>query len=181
MKKKCKGACGLEKDLSEFHKHKNGKYGVRSRCKLCVSNEQYEYYENNKEKKREYDRQYRENNREKINENAKKSYIKNKDRKLKWSAEYRDKHRERINADQRQRTKNKGDFLDSFREPCIVCGESEKACIDFHHKDPSTKSFSIGSSKTKTYEELEKEINKCVCLCANCHRKYHKGLITIPS
>ena len=181
MKKKCTGACGLEKELSEFHKHPNGKYGVRSRCRICCSNQQYEYRKNNKDKVLEYEREYRDKNRNKINEIANRSYYNNQEKVLERAAIYRDTHRERINAEQRQRTKDKGDFLDSFREPCVVCGESEKACIDFHHKDPSTKLFSVGSSKTKTYEELEKEINKCVCLCANCHRKYHKGLITIPS
>ena len=51
--KKC-SRCGQWKPISEFHKTKNGKYGVRSECKICIK----EYYENNKEKIKEY----RENN-----------------------------------------------------------------------------------------------------------------------
>ena len=28
-------------------------------------------------------------------------------------------------------------------------------------------------------ENLLKEIKKCVCLCANCHRKVHAGIIDL--
>jgi|SRR6185369_4950 len=33
-KKRCK-QCGVEKSLSEFYKHVNGKYGVRAKCIIC--------------------------------------------------------------------------------------------------------------------------------------------------
>ena len=58
---------------------------------------------------------------------------------------------------------------------CIKCGEDHVSCLDFHHKDPSTKSFNIsraildGVSK----KQLLQEIAKCDVLCANCHRKHH--------
>ena len=34
--KTCTG-CGIEKPVSEYHRHKNGKYGVDSKCKVCIS------------------------------------------------------------------------------------------------------------------------------------------------
>ena len=55
--KKC-AKCGKLKPISEFHKNKDGKYGVGSRCKECKN----EYYENNKEKILEQQKEYRENN-----------------------------------------------------------------------------------------------------------------------
>jgi len=55
--KKCSN-CGELKPFSEFHKHPKGKYGVRSQCKICRK----EYYEVNKEKIKEQQKEYRENN-----------------------------------------------------------------------------------------------------------------------
>lgn len=31
-----------------------------------------------------------------------------------------------------------------MKSPCIICGESELVCIDFHHIDPNNKEFTIG-------------------------------------
>jgi hypothetical protein len=53
---------------------------------------------------------------------------------------------------------------------CQLCGY--KRCLrslDFHHVDPKTKRFSVSSRFCCSWEELKKEMNKCVCLCRNCH------------
>lgn len=58
---------------------------------------------------------------------------------------------------------------------CQKCGESRPYVLDFHHKNPKEKSFSI-SDKTRTglmNSEVQKEISKCILLCANCHREFH--------
>lgn len=53
---------------------------------------------------------------------------------------------------------------------CIKCGyKDHPSALQFHHKDPKTKSFTIGSGNNKTFQELKDEIKKCVVLCANCH------------
>ena len=66
---------------------------------------------------------------------------------------------------------------------CQVCGESESVCLDFHHMDSSKKDFTIGSRKHSSgnFETTIKEIEKCVVLCANCHRKVHGGIIRLHS
>ena len=84
------------------------------------------------------------------------------------------------NCAKKQRLKLK-EFIDSKREPCAVCGEAEKACIDFHHVNPSEKSFDVNPRNSKSIANLQKEIDKCVCLCANCHRKVHAGLIDLSA
>jgi hypothetical protein len=48
-------------------------------------------------------------------------------------------------------------------------------CFDFHHENPKLRKLglnlsSIGRFSTKT---ILKELDKCVLLCANCHRKEH--------
>ncbi len=66
-------------------------------------------------------------------------------------------------------------FVSSLKTPCVNCGESDPVVIDFHHIDPSTKSFNLSSGTGKTYEAIAEEAKKCCCLCANCHRRLHDG------
>jgi hypothetical protein len=57
---------------------------------------------------------------------------------------------------------------------CIKCGEDHIACLDFHHRDPKQKEFSIaGAVSHSNKEKVIKELEKCDVLCANCHRKHH--------
>ena len=66
------------------------------------------------------------------------------------------------------------EFLNEFKTPCLKCGESEFSCIAFHHVDPATKAFCVGDGTLKySKEAVVSEIKKCVCLCENCHRKFH--------
>lgn len=63
---------------------------------------------------------------------------------------------------------------------CIVCGEKDQACLDFHHLH--NKSFTIGNQcKDKGISSIKNEVDKCVVLCANCHRKLHFYNLTIDS
>ena len=58
---------------------------------------------------------------------------------------------------------------------CVKCGYDNLATpevFDFHHIDPSQKDFAIGSQVRK-FETLKEELDKCVLLCANCHRIEH--------
>lgn len=55
--------------------------------------------------------------------------------------------------------------------PCIDCGESRVACLQFDHLDPSTKKYNIGHAikNRVAIKTLQDEIDKCVIRCANCH------------
>ncbi len=55
---------------------------------------------------------------------------------------------------------------------CSGCGLKDPECLDWHHKDPSEKSFNL-IDVCRSRVALEREIKKCVVFCANCHRKYH--------
>ena len=58
---------------------------------------------------------------------------------------------------------------------CIRCGYDK--CIDaleFHHVDPSTKDFKMANTgAAPSFEKYLEEVNKCILLCANCHREEH--------
>ena len=61
------------------------------------------------------------------------------------------------------------------RNSCIVCFENDPVCLQFHHRDPSKKEISIANvvSRGWSIKRLEKELEKCDLMCANCHFKYH--------
>ena len=67
----------------------------------------------------------------------------------------------------------KKDFVNSYKNECAKCGETREYVLDFHHKDPSQKDFTIGKISIKDSNLIQKEIEKCVLLCANCHREFH--------
>jgi hypothetical protein len=64
------------------------------------------------------------------------------------------------------------------KSKCHFCPENTMICLDFHHLDPTNKKSSIAALvNAKNEEALKEEIKKCILLCANCHRKFHVGLI----
>lgn len=57
---------------------------------------------------------------------------------------------------------------------CQKCGENRLYVLDFHHIDPSEKENTIAHMiKSSSEEKLIKELQKCIVLCANCHREFH--------
>ena len=70
-------------------------------------------------------------------------------------------------------------LVESFDHKCAYCGlEDEPVLYDFHHINPSEKKFGIGAcANTHSRAEAWEEAQKCVMLCANCHRRIENGLI----
>lgn len=68
-------------------------------------------------------------------------------------------------------------MLDELKQDlsCSRCPESDPACLDFHHRDPSEKLFEITAGMfSRSRAKVLNEIAKCDVLCANCHRKLHR-------
>ncbi len=58
---------------------------------------------------------------------------------------------------------------------CEICGYNRCiSALEFHHLDPSQKDFAICSGDVKSYETMRKEVDKCILVCANCHREIHE-------
>jgi len=121
--KKCK-ICEVEKEFTEFRASKRHKDGYLNECRECLSIKRREdylnnydirresnkrYYENNKErillnsnidkeKKKISDTKYRENNKEKLKENVKIYYENNKNEILEKRKLYYEKNKEKINT-----------------------------------------------------------------------------------
>jgi hypothetical protein len=65
---------------------------------------------------------------------------------------------------------------------CLICGYRRCiAALRFHHLDPETKSFGIAHrGLTRAIEEVRREAEECVLLCANCHIEVEVGLASLP-
>lgn len=59
---------------------------------------------------------------------------------------------------------------------CVICHyKGSAAAFDFHHPSPLEKDFTI-SDRMTSWAAIERELKKCILLCARCHREVHDGL-----
>jgi predicted HNH restriction endonuclease len=58
---------------------------------------------------------------------------------------------------------------------CAKCGESRGYVLDYHHINPEEKDVSVARMTSNKYrlDNVFAEIEKCICLCSNCHREFH--------
>ena len=58
---------------------------------------------------------------------------------------------------------------------CACCHlKFDPIVYDFHHIDPTQKSFTLAEGMLLGEKRFYEEVNKCILLCANCHRLVHK-------
>ena len=64
----------------------------------------------------------------------------------------------------------------------MICGYRKcVGALDFHHIDEKTKQFDLSShGLTRAWSRTQIELDKCVLLCANCHREIHAGIVQLP-
>jgi hypothetical protein len=109
--KKCK-KCNSEKELCEFRTRKDNKSGYGNNCKICESETNKKYRENNKEQiklkndeflenNKDYFKIRYENNKDKILEQSKEYYLKNKDKILDYDKIYRKENKDKIKERQK--------------------------------------------------------------------------------
>lgn len=79
----------------------------------------------------------------------------------------------RIIAVQKRRDNSKKKAIEYKGGKCSVCGYNKcTAALEFHHRDPSKKSFGVSAKGyTRSWEKIKKELDKCDLVCANCHRE----------
>ena len=98
-------------------------------------------------------------------------------RKYKDRAEYLKK------AVDKRRKKMRQMAIEHKGGKCQLCGYSKCAqALDFHHLDPSKKDFGISADGiTRAWSRIKAELDKCVMICANCHREVHSGLTQLST
>lgn len=65
---------------------------------------------------------------------------------------------------------------------CALCGYNKcLGALEFHHLDPSKKDFALSvKGLTRSWKKTKAELDKCVLVCANCHREVHAGISQLP-
>lgn len=78
-------------------------------------------------------------------------------------------------ATQKRRDKLKEKAVEYKGGKCEKCGYNKYAgALEFHHLNPNEKDFGIGSKGyTRSWKSVKTELDKCIILCANCHREIH--------
>jgi hypothetical protein len=81
----------------------------------------------------------------------------------------------------KERQRDFKEIVDSIKTKlgCLKCAESTLCCMDFHHVEGKKNKEISWLIKTKNKPALLAELVKCVCICSNCHRKIHAGLIVL--
>ena len=66
---------------------------------------------------------------------------------------------------------------------CVICGYNRSIwALDLHHRDAKHKDFGLSvRGLTRSWEKIKAEADKCILLCANCHREVHAGIVRMPS
>lgn len=67
-------------------------------------------------------------------------------------------------------------FVQKSGGKCSVCGYNKNlSALVFHHLNPDEKRLDLDMRTFggNSYELIEKEVDKCVLLCSNCHMELH--------
>jgi hypothetical protein len=108
MKKICT-SCGIEKELSEFNKHKSYKYGVRAQCRDCEKIYKKGYRKNNKKKINKYNLYWHSLHKEERKKHRYNYERNNKDRIIETRKIWSDKNRGKLRKQQCLWRKNNRD------------------------------------------------------------------------
>ena len=103
-------------------------------------------------------------------------------RSRQYYAENREKHKKVTHKRRKARRKDLKQRIHEIKAKCgcATCDEKDTVCLEFHHCS-GKKEFTIASAYSYEWgwSKVLKEIEKCVCLCANCHRKVHASRFEI--
>ena len=74
-----------------------------------------------------------------------------------------------------KRKRLKKQALEHKGNKCESCGYNRcSEALEFHHNNPEEKEFALSQTgNTYSWERIKNELDKCVLLCANCHRERH--------
>jgi len=172
--------CKELKGFGDFSKDKYRKTGLTARCRKCLGRlkpkRQFISDEDRIKKKREYNKQYREKNKDRLTTlysvwffNLKNSskYEEFKKNNSKRSGEWQERNKDKVRENSKNRTR---EIWKLKSGPCVDCGNRFHPCqMDFDHKEGTHKYKNV-SALAGSKEKLQEEIKKCDLVCSNCHR-----------
>lgn len=85
----------------------------------------------------------------------------------------KEKHLQQVNERKQEARQFARDYVYDYllTHPCEQCGESDVRVLEFHHVGDKDMAVSYMVSAGYSVERIQREINACRVLCANCHRK----------
>ncbi len=88
---------------------------------------------------------------------------------------YADRREYLIEAVKKRRKKIREKAIEYLGGKCQICGYDKcTEALEFHHLNDSNKDFGISSGgHARSWERVKSELEKCMLLCANCHREVH--------
>ena len=95
---------------------------------------------------------------------------------------YADRREELIRAVAKRRRKIKTLAIQYKGGKCEICGYCKyQGALDLHHRDRKSKDFGIADKGyTRAWEKVKTELDKCILVCANCHREVEAGIAQLP-
>ena len=100
----------------------------------------------------------------------------------KETRKYSDRREYLIQAVAKRRKKIRKMAIEYGGGQCQVCGyKRDDSALEFHHRDPSKKDFGLSQKGlTRAWKKVRAELDKCILVCANCHREIHSGKVQLP-
>ena len=91
---------------------------------------------------------------------------------------YADRRKYMIKAVSKRRRAVKARAIEYKGGQCQICGYKKfQGALELHHTNPSSKNFGIGQyGHSRSWERVKQELDKCILLCANCHREVSAGM-----
>jgi len=95
---------------------------------------------------------------------------------------YSDRCESLIKAVAKRRRKIKTFSIEYKGGKCQTCGYNRcVAALELHHLKAQDKKFVISDKGyTRSWEKVKAELDKCILLCANCHREVSAGILQLP-
>jgi hypothetical protein len=93
-----------------------------------------------------------------------------------YSAAHYNENKERVKRNTKAKNKEKMNEWNAFKASlsCLECGIDYPAVLDFHHVAPELKSAAVHKLvQARRLKAAMEEVEKCIVLCANCHRYWH--------
>lgn len=183
--------CKQDKTPEEMGKNKNRKSGIDIYCKGCKRQMSQAQRDLDIERNRAYQKQWAENNKEKVLQSKRESYRRRSDSIREYNNQYRiENHERRLEIERASRSRNKEKWRPAknsrqsarnrvlaedkylilerelrkiYSDPCFMCGSTENQSLD--HIIPLSRSgtHSVGNIMT---------------LCSSCNASKHNRTIT---
>lgn len=98
-----------------------------------------------------------------------------------WYERQKQNHPEKLKARYEyaaeRRRQNKKKWVERFDGACAHCKQTYPDCVfEFHHVNHNEKEYNPSHLFHLSSKTIEKELSKCIMLCANCHRIVHEEL-----